>query len=526
MGTSSIAATIDDKIIHCSYFREIELGESSSPVDLAITVKHQYIDSLNISNEIILEQFIIPKEYLGTKGLLGASDVEQTLEFHVLNLRYLKNIFIECREVRDSSSILTRVGVLDGNDELTDTPLPNNPERYAEHDENISEVVPNKNISIHNTDTGILYSMKDSDLQVVQSSRRIYLDEENGEQFFVEQDYNQNDSKVYIENSITNLIPNPQFVGTSNIPDQWEIEAPSIILNSHIETGEIDGTNIWQIKASNPNIFSAFNSISLKTTDRYTLYSGLNYLTFSSYYRFKCDGVMPFNNFTVKVNFYANDDFIRSEQIDVTLSNEMSVWNLLVASFQGSQLPITANKYSIELDITEINNTSLFTVEFYLPQLEASPCSTTRTLDSRIQDKYVSPVFVLDLPFYIVVNTHHITGQGTRGLCSSTTNQKNGFEFLASNDRLRFKWYDLSGSVQLNIASAEITALQLNDVVNYGVLVTSSLINFYINGILLSSHTNSITILQNQSYSVGSLEKSNTTINSELLDFKVLRNYV
>lgn len=521
MGTSSLAATLDGKVIHCAYYRSIDVGDNVSPVDLAIMLKHQYVNSANIVNEITLEQFTISKEYLMTKGLLGVSDVEQTLEFHVLNLRYLKDLFIECREIRDGVPVLTRIPILLGDDVQMDTPLSSNPEKYPEHDENIPAKIPDMNISVQRTETGVLYSLAAIPLQIIQSSKRIYLKEEQGEQFFVELDYNQED-KLYIENSMTNLIPNAGFTGI-DIPDDWEVDAPGIILNNTVKAGDIDNTQIWQIRASNPNLFNAFNNITLKTKEKNQLYSGLNYLTFSVYYRLKYDSEKPFENFHIKINFYNNDDYIRSEQIEITVSDELKTWELMSGTIQ--HIPITANKYNLELSISEIGTTELFHIEFYLPQLEALPCATTRSIDTRIQDKYITgSSFELNFPFYLLVKTHHITGQGTRGLCSSTTNQINGFEFLSSNDRLRFKWYDGTGNILLNIAS-DILNIQSNDIVNYGVLVTETTLNFYIDGILLSTHTHNIVIDQNQSYCVGSLEKSNTTINSELLDFKILRGY-
>jgi len=528
MGTTSISANLDDKVIYCYYYRDIDVGESASAVDLSVTIKHQYVTSTNIAQEIVLEQFVIPKEYLQTTGLLGVSPVEQTIEFHILNLRYLDNIFVEIQEVREGNPILTRVPILNGDeDQVNGDLLPNNPERYPEQDENIPEVVPDRNISIERTDIGVLYSIEETALESSQISRRIYLQEANGEQTFIQQDYNQKSDRIFIENSIDNLLPNPQFLGTGNIPTSWEIDAPGITLNSFLSSGSIDSTNIWRIRASNPNVFSAFNSVTLKTTDIQNLYTGLAALTFSIYYNVQSD-IIPFNNFIARFNFYFNTDFIRTEEVPCAVSEDLDVYRLLVCELQGSQIPIAANKFSFELVIAEIDSTDLFDIEFYLPQVEASSYATTRALDSRIEDRYVTgAVFELNLPFYIWLQTYHITGPGIRGIFSSTTNQVNGLEFSSSNDCLRFKWYDSSGNILLNIASAVIPpSIHVNNVVQYGVMVTATTLDFYINGTLLSSHTNTVVIDQNQYYIVGSLEKSNTTLNSELLDFKILRSAV
>ena len=523
MGTSSLAANLDGKVIHCAYLRDIQAGESAYPMDLAVSVKHQYVNSVNIVNEIVLEEFVISKDYLETKGLAGVSDVEQALEFHVLNLRYLNDIFIELREVRDSVPVLTRVPVL--SDTSDADPLPVNPMKYAEHDENISEIKPDVNVSIHSNDAGVIYSMSETPLLPIQSSKRIYLVEENGEQIFTQVDYNELSDRIFIENSISNLIPNPQFVGTDkpDKPDAWNVDTAGIVLNSYIQPGDIENTNFWRIRASNSNVFNAFNHVSLLISDKHNMYSGLNALTFSTYYRVSCDSKnIPFNNFNVKLNFFFNDSFIRSEESTLVVTDQLKTWTLLSSTF--SEIPLTANKYTLELDLADIDTTELFTLDLYLPQLEASPCATTRTVDSKIQDKLVTgSSFELNPSFFIFARTHFVSGVGNRGLFSSTTNQANGIEFLASNDRLRFKQYGVAGNIVLNFASNHFPALENGSIVDYGIWVTATSINFYLNGVMLSSHPCTFAISQNKSYLVGSLEKSNTTINTELLDFKVLR---
>ena len=523
MGTSSLAANLDGKVIHCTYLRSIETGESTYPVDLSIIVKHQYVTSANIANELVLEQFIIPKEYLETTGLMGVSDVDQTLEFHVINLRYLDNLYIEAREVRDGAPILTRVPVLIGDDDVD--ALPSNPEKYPEHDENRPEVIPEMNISVHNTDSGILYLIQNNELVPIQSSKRIVIQEENGEQNFIQLDYNEVGSSIFIENSFSNLIPNPQFSGSEDVPDQWEIDAPGMVLNSYLVDGEIANTKIWRIRASNTNIFNAFNHVTLSTTDKHDIYSGLKALTFSMYYKVNCESKnIPFSSFKAKINFYFNDDLIRSESIDLAISEDVQTWILLGGSLTGSQIPLSANKYSLELDIVDIVTTELFNVDIYLPQLEPSTYATTRILDAKIQDRFVTgTIFELKPPFYILVKTHYIPGTGIRGLFSSTTNQVAGFEFLASSDHLGFKQYDANGNMLANFASNLFPPININAVITYGLWVTDSGIEFYFNGNLLSSHSCPLVINQNKRYIVGSLEKSNTTINTELLDFKILR---
>jgi len=520
MGISSLSANLDNSVIHCAYYRDIQSGESAYPVDLSVSIRHQYANSTNVLNEIVLEDFIILKDYLNTTGLIGVSDVEQTLEFHVLNLRYLNNLYVEVREIRDGLPVLTRVPILIGDTDAD--PLPDNPVKYPEFSENIPEVVPLANISVHRVDSGAMYMLEATPLTPIQSSKRIYLVEENGEQIFKQVDYNETSDRLFIENSITNLLPNPQFLG-SDQPDLWDIEIAGIVLNSNLLIGEIPDTSIWRIRASNSNVFNAFNHITIKTTDKHNIYSGLNALTYSTYYRVSSSSKnIPFNSFNVKVNFYYNDDFISSDESTIAVTSEVDVWVLLDATW--SQIPLTANKYSLEFNIIDIDTTELFTLDLYIPQLEASTFATTRTLDSRIQDKFLTGTsFEINLPFFIFVQTHYVAGVGIRGLFSTTTNQANGFEFLASNDTLRFKQYSTTGNVIVNVVSGNFPPLEHNSIVDYGVDVTQTAISFYLNGVMLSTIPCSLSIDQNKNYLVGSLEKSNTTINTELLDFKILR---
>jgi hypothetical protein len=487
-----------------------------------VCVKHRYVNSVNVTKEITLETITIPKSYLETTGLSYLSDVEQTVEFNIINLRYTSDLFIEVHETRDTVPVVTTVAVNKG-DDATVEPLTHNPQKDVENDENLPEIKPEVNISDPEMDfSTIIYDSLSSDkaLNYFQVSRRIYLDNEQ----FILQEYNERIDRIFVENSITNMVPNPAFLSTNgNIPTSWVMDAPGIIVNSSLIESELSDINRWQLRITNPNLFSAFNSVTLALDGSYPLLPGLNALTFSMYYRIKSTtSVIPFNSFKVRFKFFLDQNEIGSEQVTVTIGPDQNVWELLIATVQGSQININANRYLVDVDVADIDTTDLFNLELYLPQLEPTPFATTRTLESRIQDKYLSERFTLDLPFYMMTTTYHIIGPGLRGLFSSTESLKDGFEFQVSSDRLFFKQYNVTNAMILNVASS-IFNMAEGEEVTYGVWVDGTVIEFYLNNTLVSSHSATTAIDQTKEFIVGSLERSNSTINSELLDFKVLR---
>lgn len=521
MGTTAIKATLDAQTIACTYYHKFDPGEDVTPVDLTVHVNHQYVTSLNTVKEITLETITIPKSYLETTGLAYLSEVQQTVEFTISNLRYLNNIVLEVHEIRDGVPLITTAQVINADDSNVE-PLPNNPQKDIENDENIPVTVPDINISDPEPafDT-ILFSMHLNPVTYTQISKRIYLGDDG---LFVLQDYNQMHDRIFVENSITNMLPNPAFLGTANTPDAWSISAPGIIINSHLLASDITTCNYWQIHITNPNLFSAFNSVSVYQNEPANLIAGLNAITFSTYYKVVSTcAEIPFSSFDITIHFFHNLTEISSEQITIPVANTQDTWTLLVATCQGAQIPAGANKYRIDIDITDINMTNLFEIQLYLPQLEPTAYATTRTIDSRIQDKFLTEDEIeFNLPFYLLVETKHIIGPGLRGLFASTTNLKDGIEFQVSSDRLFMKAYTPSGTLINNIASDPFSANE-EDIVSYGVWVDTNTIEFYIDNVLISSHTATLDIEQTKQMILGALERSNSTINSELLDLQISR---
>jgi hypothetical protein len=525
LGTTRIKATLDANNISCTYYRDFTPGENTAPINLLVKIKHRYLNTNQITKEITLEEFTIPSTYLETTGLSHLSQVQQKVDFNITNLRYLKDLFVEVHETRDTIPIVTTAIVLTGDDE-TVLALASNPQKDIENDENIPEVLPEYNISDpEDVFSTILFSFDENkgNVEHTQISKRIYLDASN--QIFVLQDYNEKQDRIFIENSISNLIPNSAFLSmtSTHIPDNWSMEAPGIIINSDLLPSDIEGVNKWQLRITNPNLFSAFNSATLFITEPQNLILGLNNLTFSIYYCIiSTTSTIPFTTFNVRFRFFMGSTEIGVEQISLPVSIDQNKWELLIASIQGSQIRLGANKYVVEIDIADIDTTDLFNLELILPQLEPTPYATTRTLDSRVQDGYLTESFRLDLPFYMIAETYHLVGSGLRGIFSSTTSLKNGIEFQVSSDRLFFKQYDITGNLILNIASDIFSVVEGDDVI-YGIWVEPTKVEFYINGGLISSHTTSVMLDQTKNFIMGATERANSSINSELLDFMILR---
>ena len=519
MGDTKIKATLDGNTISCTYYRVFSSGEDISPVDLSIQVLHQFIDSADVLKEIVLESFSIPKNYLETKSVSHLSnDLHQKVDFTVLNLRYLSNIFIQVDEIRESISISTTGEVLFADDETIEK-LPDNPQKDTENDENLPEVVPmpEENIVVLEKEmTTEYYSLEKDGFSSIQAAMKIYL----YQNIFVLQEYNEESPRLFIENSANNLVLNNKFTDQSEqerVPRSWSIVSPGIIVNSHImPLDEIEGINFWQLRITNPNLFSAFNGVTLanEVTD---LPSGLSDISFSVYYQVKPTGKQfPFNSITVFFKYFLDDLELSTDEISADWSEIKNLWGLLTAT---STVPSNANKYSIEMDIGEIDITDLFSFDLCLPQVESNVLPTTRIISQRVQDKITtSREIVLEKPYYVSLKTRHRNTE--RSWFSSTTSQKNGIELIATGNTLVFRSFDNTGLLENDLSSTAFIA-NAKDVVEYGVRVTEAMVDFYFNKTLVTSTLSFPVPNKTAICMVGSSERDNTTIDEELLDFKI-----
>jgi len=520
LGDTKIKATLDGNTISCTYYRIFSTGEDISPVDLSIQVIHQFLDSEDTLKEIVLESFSVPKNYLETKSVSYLSnELHQKADFTILNLRYLTNIFIKVDEIRGSAPISTTGEVLFG-DDITIESLPDNPQKDIENDENQPELVPmpEENIVILEKEmTTEYYSLEKDGFSSIQAAMKIYLNQN----VFVLQEYNTESPRLFIENSVNNLILNNKFTDQPDqerVPGEWSIISSGIIVNSHImPLTEIEGINFWQLRITNPNLFSAFNSVTV-ANDIAELPTGLENISFSVYYRVKPTGKQfPFNSISVFFKYFLDDFELSTEEVVVSWQESKNLWDLLTAT---SAVPSNANKYSIELDICGIDITDLFSFDLCLPQVENNIFSTTRIISQRVQDKITtSREIVLEKPYYVSLKTEHISN--TRSWFSSTTNQKSGIELIATANSLILKSYDATGNLENNLSSSAFTAIN-GSVVEYGAWVKENAVDFYVNKNLLSTASLSFPIPNKIAMCmVGSSEVDNTTINDELFGFTI-----
>jgi len=530
MGTTRIIADIDRNIIHGQYIRTISPGEDITPVDLTVKLIHQFVTPQNTVKEIELKEITVPSRFLkNSTGLPGTTSIQQESQINIGHPRYIVDLFLEISEVRESVPVITRVPVLNGLDQEYPSLLPEQPFKDPEHESNVPETLPDRNISTPELIPEI-YVLAEDDAVVRQSSIRIYLSEDEfGDDLFKTQDYNERVDPLYVENSITNFLPNPGLVpatGTPNTPDKWMADAPGLMLTTKIEDGDIEDTHTWAVRVSNTNPFNAFDTVTITTTEKSTLLPGLNSLTGSLYYTIKSDyKATPFSEFNLKFCFYNSlGDLISTETQVVPVGPEGFNWQILYATVQGSQIPLTATEFKFLIEIPDIGATDPFEFKIYLPQAESSPYFTTRTLTDRVQDTYeTSRAVDLKPPVYFSAKAYHVIGPGTRGLVSTTTGLKDGFHFLASSDRLRLKAFDATGLCIFNLGSAAFTVTE-GDAAEYGVYIDGSTVEFFLNGVSLSTHTQAYALDQPMVKPLmGSLESSNTTVNSELLDWKILQ---
>jgi len=514
MGQTTLHAVLDDNIIRCSYLREILPTESMTAVDLQVIVSHEYVTESDTVNSVVLEQFTIPKKFLKTKGLSHYSKVEQETSFTICNLRYLSNLTITVNETRDTLQITSEANVLDGSDPYI-SDLSSNPQKDIENDENQPIHMPDRNIVVPEIPSHTVYTYAKDGLDTLQTSCRIILDKGT----FIEQDYNERiQNKVYIENANINLLSNPRFTSSDEtLPIGWSYDASSLISNSHIATSEIPDVNIWMLRLTNTNLFNAFNSATI-ASDKADILPGISDITFSMYYRVKStSNVIPFSEINSRIKFYLDDAEISTIEYTKPVGQLQNTWLDMVTD--SYPVPASANKYILEFDVSDINTTDLFSVEFILPQVEPTPFSTTKSVKPKVEDKYITTKEIqISCPLFISVKTYNVTNCGLRGLFSSTTGLLDGIEFHATNNSLYLKVYDSTGLVSNTASSAFIPS---SDIIEYGVWLDGSVIEFYVNKNLISSHAQTVTIDQSKICTVGCLERTNSSMNSELLNFKM-----
>jgi len=373
LGETRIKATLDGNTISCTYYRIFDPGDDISPVDVSIQIVHQYLDSLENLKEIILETFTVLKNYLETKSVSYLSNqLHQKVDFTILNLRYLTNIIIKTEETRETVLINTAANLLFADDPTIEA-LPSNPQKDTENDENLPEIVPEENVVVLEKEmVSEYYALEKNGFSSIQTGMKIYLDQN----IFILQEYNEESSRLFVENSLSNLIQNNKFTDQGEqerIPGNWSMNAPGLIVNSHIlPLEDVTGINFWHLRITNPNLFSAFNSVTLYS-DIFNLPPSLTNTAFSVYYRIQPTGTqMPFNNILVTIRYFFDDTELPAETITPIWSQDKNVWNFLSAIGSGNSITGNANKYAINVEIEGIDTSDMFSFDLCLPQVENS----------------------------------------------------------------------------------------------------------------------------------------------------------
>lgn len=525
MADTSLAAVLEDNIVYVEYFFDPSIVDNTV-ADVTFSLIHQYAQSNGTAQEIVLQEFVVPGNLLRNSGMANTSlPIEQRASIRLINPRYSTGLVVQSQEIRSGNQVTTRVPVLvDPQDVIQG--LPSNPEKDPQFHENVPAIKPMHNVISEDLNLNpVFYSLQTDGVQVIQSSSRIYL---NSEGIFEEATIGAETTPIYIENAITNLLPNMLFSKTTaqvlGPPDDYVIASPGFVVGSNVVAGDVTGQQVWRIRANLTSFLSAFNILTLRTVNPVTIPQGLDTLTSSLYYQVtSASGITPFNNLVFRL-FYLDAEGLQIGSPVITstpVAAQGQTWNLFSNTFTNIPASATSVRWDVETDAVE--STDKFVLLVTLPQLEVSAIATTRAFEPRIQDRYQTNPLNIDLPCYIEVQTIHSNEAGLRGLFDTTVTGQNGYQFLVTGNQLQFRVLDSNGSRIVSAFSLPFSAIS-GAMAAYGVYVDGDQASFYLNGTLINSTTAIFTQTSSQRALVGSLEASNTAVNGPLLDVLVVRD--
>lgn len=510
-----------------NYRREFDpLSEEPTPVPVTLRVYHQTErDNFSVS-PVLLQETVVPADFL----VLTRTPESNFLSFELsmVNLRYTDELSIQSTETRNSVVLTGAATVLVPETEfgLTRGPLPSNPHRSAEQEENVPFQDLNRLGPADRVVTEREPVVVTKEVALISSPPRI---EQKGDDF-VEVRTDQPGKLRYSENSALNVSKNPSFYETwSNSgvtsPKFCTLSAPGFSINSKVLPGSLSGTNYWRISASNPNPFNAYDSITL-SLGRSTIPLGPETWTFSAYYRLESSTqTLPFPGAKLTLRFYDSDGgFLGAKDSTVPVALQPSL-ELLSFTVPQSQVPANATVIVPEITLGPVEDTFIFYLNLYLPQLEAENGPTTRTLTGRQEADVWTTTgeITLSPPFYIALETTHLVTPSVRGILDTTTALRSGVQFFVADNRLFFKQLSPTGSVVFSKVSPVFVANN-GDTVTYGVYCSATGVRFYLNGVQIGSTlTQAVSINQTAIPRVGSLLAEGTSLNSPILRFGVFR---
>lgn len=516
MASTAIAATLDRDFIRTKY-RYTPDPTEGAVADLTFKLFYQFQNSAGTQDTVLLETIDVLGGYLRVTGQAASGEaVAQETEVIFANPRYRTGLSVEVSGIRQGSPVVMSVPVHDGYEERVQE-LPSNPVRTPEFQEN--EPVYKLESPVHNIVETIppvqarVYSLAVDGLKVVQEGHR-YVPTADDLSFTTQGD-------VYtVENSTQNLLTNPLFSGSASasIPQGFSIQAPGFIVSSNRIEGPIADTYQWRVRASNPNFLNAYDNLDLLDNASMAIPLGLDYLTYSVYYRLESVS-QPISSATYRWQFFSSTDVYLGQSTDTQVVNPTSQsqqWQRV--SFTGV-VPNNAAKVVGTLSFGPTESTDYFVITLYLPQMEVGVAATSFTPTSRVADvlRATGPITFSE-PVYVMLET---TNQpGMRGLLDTTTNGLSGFQWFTNNGILAFKIYDGGGIATYTAISPPFVAPSGN--IRYGLAFTGGNLVFYLNDSVYYTQvlpTYSITATP----IVGSLFSSNTAINNTIWDFRVTR---
>jgi hypothetical protein len=539
---TKVFAILDSNIVQAEYLYRPDIESDVTTTDLRFKLIHHFLNASKVRQEIVLHDLVVPASAVRVSGIPGTTALpKQEASVRLINVRYLNDLELEVSETRSAGDFVTRVPVTYGvNEAEEEVELPSNPIREPEHDENLPPELP----VIHQDNVVVpvqvvqLYQTPRDPIHIIQASQRFYLDDQK----FKFQDYNQKQTRIFCENSIDNLVVNPKFdpelplnnfppgyiQGLNDphelrVPSGWQINAPGFVITSNLAPGDVKEAFVWSVRASNPSFISAFNKLEFKMPGSVPLIAGLSSLTASIYYQItSLNGTIPFETLAIKIEYLNIAGTVIGNKTSIQpVGDDLPEWRMLKAT--ATSIPANATHFRISITTDAIESSESFVLKLYIPQVEAAATATTRTLSSRIMDRHETSAIDIKGPFYLRIKTHHFTGPGIRGLADSCTLQQDGLQFFLAGGKLAAKIFDTAGAMVAFAQSSVVTAAD-GDEIAYGLYVDGATAFFFINDALVSSAALVGSADHNKRFLVGTLEASNTGMNSELLDFTVARD--
>jgi hypothetical protein len=524
MGTTKISAVLDRNLVVSNYSYS---STSKEPVSkLKLKLWHQYTDAVGSKKDVLIKESEVPADALVES--YDEVNYLQEARIFVGNPTYFTNLFVQILDERDGTLNAHKVPVLEADDDLIPE-MPRNPIKPRDFHEN-QPLDPDPDNAVSYEDVVNPVIATDDDL-VNLAPPKARLDEDSN-MYEVG-----GDGSLLPENAGVNLFTNSDFVDSQvinglKVPTTWSLDAPGFMLATDLVAGGPGVVNTWSVKVSNPNIFNAFDTVSIRCSQLIQLPLPFRSVTTSIRYRLQSDGFLEkcFQKFVAKFDFYDSTNvFITTKSVEHVAvwnpSEARLAWQVLAVTLNESILPINAHSVKVHLQTSSVDTVTPFKLDLLLPQFEPEGMATTPVVSGtrREQDRIdTTKPIKLATPLYIACKTLHEDAPQIRGIVDSTTALKDGIQFYVSSNHMFLKALSPSGSV---LWSKSSSAFSVSDSaqVTYGVHITSSAITFYLDGIAISTHPQAVSLDQMKIVRVGSLLTEGTALNTPILDFVVAK---